>query len=161
MEVIHVHIEMNLNQKMSLSPKMMQSMEILQLGNQELLEYVMQLASENPVVEIEEPSRELGSDDLLKKKLDWLDSTNEEYRVYHNEITNEDSEKKDIARYAQMNEEYLYQHLQSQLNLIKVPEDIRKIVHYMIGCIDENGYLELNLEEISLSERLQTLSLTQ
>lgn len=160
-----MHIELNMNQKMSLSPKMLQSMEILQMGNQELLEYVIQLATENPVTEIEEPLQELGQYDLLKKKLEWLDATNEEYRVYYNEFETE--EKNDLIRNAPSAEEDLYQYLQSQLNSIKVPDDIRKTVHYMIGCVNENGYLELNIEEIAnninidLSTAKEALNLLQ
>lgn len=144
-----MHIELNFNQKMSLSPKMQQSMEILQMGNQELLEYIKQLATENPVIEIQEPPQELNRYDLLKKKLEWLDSSNEEYRVYYNDIESEDDKNNDVARYLPKYEyDNLYEYLQSQLNLIKVPYDIRKAVRYMIGCIDENGYLELNMDEI-------------
>ncbi len=149
MEAIQMHIELNMNQKMSLSPKMLQSVEILQMGNQELLEYVRQQATENPVVEIEEPPQELDKFDLLKKKIEWLDSANEKYRIYYNEIETEDERNRDIVNYTPSDEEDLYQYLQSQLNLIKVPDDIRKAVKYMIGCVNENGYLELDLEEIA------------
>lgn len=145
-----MHIELNLNQKMSLSPKMQQSMKILQMGNQELLEYMRQLSTENPVIEIEEPLHELSRYDMLKKKLEWLDSSTEDSRVYYNNIETKEEENKDISCFVQMDEDDLYQNLQSQLNFIKnVPDDIRRAVQYMIGCINENGYLELDLEEIS------------
>lgn len=50
-------LELNLTQKQvqTLSPQMMQSMEILQMGSQELLEYIEEAVQENPVLEPEEP----------------------------------------------------------------------------------------------------------
>ena len=49
-------MELNLTQKQvqTLSPQMMQSMEILQMGSQELLEYIEEAVQENPVLEPEE-----------------------------------------------------------------------------------------------------------
>ena len=49
-------MELNLSQKQTqtLSPQMMQSMEILQMGSQELLEYIEEAVQENPVLEPEE-----------------------------------------------------------------------------------------------------------
>ena len=49
-------LELNLTQKQvqTLSPQMMQSMEILQMGSQELLEYIEEAVQENPVLEPEE-----------------------------------------------------------------------------------------------------------
>ena len=45
---------MSQKQTQSLSPQMMQSMEVLQMGSQELLEYIEEAVQENPVLEPEE-----------------------------------------------------------------------------------------------------------
>ena len=49
-------MELSITQKQTqtLSPQMMQSMEVLQMGSQELLEYIEQAVQENPVLEREE-----------------------------------------------------------------------------------------------------------
>ncbi len=143
-----MHFELNLNQKMSLSPKMLQSVEILQLNSQELLKYVRQLADENPVVEIDEPTKESDSYEILKRKLEWLQSANEGNRVYNREF--EDSEEdSNIAQYVSVEDEDLYQNLKSQLNLMNIPDNIRTILNYMIKCINEKGYLEDDISEIA------------
>ena len=49
-----VELNMTLKQSQTLSPQMMQSMEILQMGSQELLEYIENLVQENPAVDMEE-----------------------------------------------------------------------------------------------------------
>jgi DNA-directed RNA polymerase specialized sigma54-like protein len=43
-----------LKQSHSLSPQMIQTMEILQMGTQELLEFVNEVAQENPVLEVDD-----------------------------------------------------------------------------------------------------------
>ena len=144
-----MNIETSLNQNISLSPKMQQSLAILQLNSHELLEYINRIADENPVIEIEEQSQEAERFDILKRKLEWLESANESSRIYNTSIEDTD-EDNDITKYlSDDNGEDLYENLKSQLKLMSVPEKIRKIVNYMIECINENGYFEESLNNIS------------
>ena len=46
-----MELSMTQKQTQTLSPQMMQSMEILQMGSQELLEYIEEAVQENPVLE--------------------------------------------------------------------------------------------------------------
>lgn len=140
-----MHIEISMNQKMSLSPKMQQSVEILQLNSQELLKYVNQLADENPVVEIDEPTKESDRYEILKRKLEWLESSNESNRVYNRES----EENNNIEKYVSVEEEDLYQSLKSQLNLMNISDNIRIVLNYMIKYINEKGYLEDDISEIA------------
>ncbi|EPR12855.1 RNA polymerase factor sigma-54 [Ruminiclostridium papyrosolvens] len=142
-----MNIEINLTQKMSLSPQMQQSMEVLQMSTQELMDYVKQLAVDNPVVELEDQPYENDRNEVLRKKLEWLDSVNQEYRVYNHDYE-DDEDNKDVAHYVAGDDEDLYQHLKSQLNLMKEPPEIYKAVQYMIGCIDQNGYLQEKIDDI-------------
>lgn len=143
-----MNIEINLNQKMSLSPQMQQSMEILHMSTQELMDYVKQLAVDNPVIELEDQPYENDRSEVLRKKLEWLDSLNQEYRVYNEGFEN-DEDNKDLDNYVPGDDEDLYQHLLSQLHFMKVPRDIYMSVQYMIGCIDQNGYLKEKIEDIA------------
>ncbi len=146
-----MNLEISLNQKMSFSPQMQQSMEVLQMGTQELLEYISQLTTENPVVEVEEPVNELDRYELFKRKLEWLDSKEEEHRVYYQESEDgfEEGMGRGIPGCGDAGEEDLYRYLQSQLNFLTVSKDVRKAARYMIGCIDENGYLDADLEKVA------------
>lgn len=144
-----MNIETSLTQNISLSPKMQQSLAILQLNSHELLEHINRIADENPVIEIEEQSQEAERFDILKRKLEWLESANESSRIYNTSAEDTD-EDNDITKYvADDNSEDLYENLKSQLKLMSVPEKIRKIVNYMIECINENGYIEESLDNIS------------
>ncbi len=149
-----MNFELTLNQKMSISPQMQQSMEILQMSTQELMDYVKQLAVDNPVVELEDQPYENDRYEVLRKKLEWLDSVNQEYRVYNHDLE-DDEDNKDVAHYVPGDDEDLYQNLQSQLNLIKISQGIYKAVHYMIGCIDQNGYLHEKVDDISKTLNLE------
>ena len=63
-------MELNLTQKQvqTLSPQMMQSMEILQMGSQELLEYIEEAVQENPVLEPEETYDKQDEFSVLRRK---------------------------------------------------------------------------------------------
>ncbi len=147
-------LNISLNQKMSLSTKMQQSVEILQLNSQELLTYVRQLADENPVVKIEESLNEADHFEVLKRKLEWLETANGDNRVYNSELEN--PEEKNISQYVAAEDENLYQYLKSQLNLMNVPENIRLILNYMIMCVNDNGYLEDAIGEIAQKLKVDT-----
>ena len=75
-------LELNLTQKQvqTLSPQMMQSMEILQMGSQELLEYIEEAVQENPVLEPEETYDKQDEFSVLRRKLEWLESTDPQNR---------------------------------------------------------------------------------
>ena len=67
-------MELNLTQKQvqTLSPQMMQSMEILQMGSQELLEYIEEAVQENPVLEPEETYDKQDEFSVLRRKLEAM-----------------------------------------------------------------------------------------
>ena len=56
-----MELSMSMKQTQTLSPQMMQSMEILQMGSQELLEYIQDQVQENPVLEMEEKYGKAGA----------------------------------------------------------------------------------------------------
>ena len=87
-------MELDITQKQtqSLSPQMMQSMEILQMGSQELLEYLEEAVQENPVLEVEEKYDRADEANLLQRKLEWLESTDAQNRYYHQQDTDEDTD---------------------------------------------------------------------
>ena len=63
-----------LRQELKLTPQLLQSMEILQMGSQELLDYINRTAEENPVLDCEETSSLRTDYEALCQKISWLDS---------------------------------------------------------------------------------------
>ena len=146
-----VELNMSMKQTQTLSPQMMQSMEILQMGSQELLEYIENQVQENPVLEMEE---KYGSQDeaaVLQRKLEWLESTDTQNRVYHQQDT-EDDGKDPISNYgnADETEENLYLYVLSQLQVMELPPEVLAAGRFLVESLNQNGWLDEPLEDLAV-----------
>ena len=146
-----VELNMSMKQTQTLSPQMMQSMEILQMGSQELLEYIENQVQENPVLEMEE---KYGSQDeaaVLQRKLEWLESTDAQNRVYHQQDT-EDDGKDPISNYgnADETEENLYLYVLSQLQVMELPPEVLAAGRFLVESLNQNGWLDEPLEDLAV-----------
>ena len=76
-------MNLELSQKQTISQKMIQSMNILQMSAVELEQHIENMALENPVLEIQEnpPASADDSDIYRQRKLEWLESTDSQNRV--------------------------------------------------------------------------------
>ena len=138
-------MELDITQKQtqSLSPQMMQSMEILQMGSQELLEYLEEAVQENPVLEVEEKYDRADEANLLQRKLEWLESTDAQNRYYHQQDTDEDTDVP-VSHYGTMDdrEENLYYYVSSQLQVLELPADVLKAASFLVESLNANGWLD-------------------
>ena len=131
------HLE--LAQKQILSQHLIQSMEILQMSTQELESYLENLSMENPVIEIESAAAEDAGarETMLARKLEWLESTDYQNKVYYREDnTDSDSYWQDIRDDGEELSEYLI----AQLPSVKLSETERQIMEFLIYSLDANGY---------------------
>lgn len=87
-----MELSMTQKQTQTLSPQMMQSMEILQMGSQELLEYIEEAVQENPVLEREEHYDRNDEFTDLRRKLEWLESTDPQNRYYHQQDSEDEND---------------------------------------------------------------------
>ncbi|MEA4816592.1 MAG: RNA polymerase factor sigma-54 [Lachnospiraceae bacterium] len=142
-----MNLTLNTIQKTVLSQKMMQSAKILQMSTAELLEYINVLSVENPVIEYEEGQESELKTEMAKKRLDWLDSTDEQNKTYYYSDV-EDKDANDSWKFIDegMN---LKDYLMFQANAIQMDELKRAVVHYIIEDMDENGYIDDPIEKIS------------
>lgn len=143
-----VELNMTLKQSQTLSPQMMQSMEILQMGSQELLEYIENLVQENPAVDMEESYSRQDEYSDLKRKLDWLESTDNQNRYYHQQ-DHEDDERDPLSNYGTIDseEENLYLYVSSQLPDLEEPD--ASAARLLIESLNGNGWLDESLETLS------------
>lgn len=139
----HMELSMKLKQNQALSPQMMQSMEILQMGSQELLEYIEETAQENPVLEVDERYDRQDEFDVMRRKLEWLESTDVQNRVYHQQDA-EDDGTGPISNYGTMEEqeENLYYYVLSQLNMLDLPAGVMAAAEYVVESLNGNGWLD-------------------
>ena len=144
-------MELNLTQKQiqTLSPQMMQSMEILQMGSQELLEYIEEAVQENPVLEPEERYDRADEGDQLRRKLEWLESTDPQNRYYHQQDTEEDDDR--LGNYGTMEdqEDNLYYYVLSQLKVLDLPPEVMEAGAFLVESLNANGWLDEPMEALA------------
>lgn len=173
-------MSLNLGQRqemqLRLAPKMIQSMEILQLPVMALSERIEQELEENPVLErledgvelveedqtlIEEPEynpdaaplvidekhEELDFKRLEELNKDWDNHFNEEHRPSRNLIDEESDRKHDAMQNMPSRPPSLQDHLTEQLSYLDIEPEQHELLRYVISHIDDNGYLVEHLKE--------------
>lgn len=126
-----------LEQRQLLSQKMIQSLEILQMNTQELEQFLKDKALENPMLDLEEVYKTKDENSKLLKKLEWLEKTDEQNRVYYGqdhtdyEPVNFQNQTEDFGSYllSQLIEEFKTQREQ-------------EIYEILVYSLDERGYLK-------------------
>lgn len=160
-------------QQLKLSPLQIQVMKLLTQSTLEFNERVEQEIEENPALEVDEgydydhdkksdkddfgddDNENIGGDD--DNGLDYDDGNNDDFTLgdyvssddipsyQYNDMT--EQERRPEMNY-QANETVL-EDLRAQINLLPhVPEDIKNIALYVIGCLSPKGYLERDTETI-------------
>ena len=182
-----------LEQRMKLTPRMIQSMEILQLPAQALEERIEQELATNPTLDLREPGgeeaaetedeatqsrrdahegeRELvvrdGSDDQSRRDdferlsnltdeyaEQWADNTFEAERTWTTSSqrlprdTGERDGKMDAMANAAARPQSLADQLMAQWHQEDVPDDIRRAGDFLIGFIDDDGYLRTDRQTL-------------
>ncbi|WP_185966896.1 RNA polymerase factor sigma-54 [Clostridium sp. HBUAS56017] len=137
-------------QKLALTQEMQLSIKILQMSANELREYINEEYEENPVLDIKDDfisSENKKSTDLdkydYKEMIKYLEFDNygaQSYGNYEEEVSpfNFISQKKSLKEY-----------LHEQVMEIEGNEFKKEIADYIIESLDNRGYLEIGINEIS------------
>ncbi|MEN6617810.1 MAG: RNA polymerase sigma-54 factor, partial [Syntrophorhabdus sp.] len=143
-------LELKQTQKLSpvLTQQLQQAIKLLQLSKLELVEAIDLEMKENPILEIsdEEPrSQEVEESQEDKKEIQEL---LERYSPSEDYIPREDKEAPDYENMVRKTYN-LRDHLRWQVGLSDFDPRERLIAEWIIGNIDDNGYLIYSLEEIA------------
>jgi RNA polymerase sigma-54 factor len=155
-------------QKMVLAPALQQAIKMLPLTNLEIIEVIDHELCENPMLEIkEETEKEEEKTQRDKKEKDSESSKDEEFfdseddkefeamyeQYFDNRFNSFSLEKKEAPDYENFVSKALslWERLDWQANMTFFDEKEKEIAHYIIGNIDEDGYLATSLEDISHS----------
>ncbi len=149
---------------MKLAPRMIQSMEILQLPILALQERIEQELNNNPVLEIEEPAQteqaaepatEQQSEVETADDFERINSLDDEYRNYMNESgyrrqrsSDEPDKKLEAIKNTAAGPVSLHEHLSGQWRLIEAKECVKKAGSAIIDYIDARGFLTVRLEQL-------------
>lgn len=151
--------QLQLKQQQKLSPLQMQVIKLTELPVIELEERIKQEIEDNPALEEGlEPLDDTSEYDDDYSPEDESNISQEDIALgdYMNEDEMPDYQYRDSRQSATKQEEIpfstassLHEYLLEQLNESELEEDDKKIAEYVIGNIDENGYLDRSLSAIS------------
>jgi len=179
---LEMTVQMRLEQRMTLAPRMIQSMEILQLPILALQERIEQELNSNPVLEIEEPSdtedtdsaeQQQAQDDINKRDLtaktdstrvadferfDSLDDGFEDYMdqagpFRRRSVSDEADKKLEAIKNTAAPPQSLHEHLIEQWRLVEAERSVKKAGSMIIDYIDDRGYLSVRLEQLHNKDR--------
>jgi len=167
-------------QRLILAPALQQAIKLLPLTNLELIEIIDEELSQNPMLEIEEETtekktegldEEAGEKEGAEKSKEIKGEVDEEvksdsqareedqeieayFQQYYDEgfrsLSYEKKESISLENFVSKSQS-LWDHLDWQANLTFFDEKDKEIAQYIIGNINEDGYLITSLEEISIA----------
>jgi len=165
-------------QSLVLAPQLRQSLKILQAPTLELRNAILEELQANPTLEelpmdgisIEEQTRtednsgEAATDRNSENKememsdddYSILNKMDEDFREYfaqensNQSHTSEDAEKRQHFFDSLVSETSLQEHLIGQADMVEMEEAERLAIHYLVGSLDDRGFLTSGLSELAL-----------
>ncbi len=154
--------QMRTDMRMRMAPRMIQSMEILQLPLMALQERIDQELIENPVLEElreaptadedDAPAPEAPAvDEEPTPEADYDDTDNwdsyADHRPSRAALSEEADRKHDAMQNMASRPPSLHDHLTDQVAFLDVGPTVRALAEYLIYNLDENGYLRVELSD--------------
>lgn len=136
-------LDLTIKQTATVTPQMITSMAVLQLGIQELADYIETLSNENPLVELDWPEQ-AASTAQFTEKLRWLRQNDWQNKSYYS--GEQDPHNAERSNYAG---ETLTEHLKEQLFTAKAEPHILRLTVYLTELLDERGFLDESPETLS------------
>ncbi len=128
-----VQLKTELRQELKLTPQLMQSMEVLQMTSQELLEYLSRQAEENPLLDQSDPPERAYEE--LRRQAGWIDGGVRDRATF----THEDAAPEAGAMDNRL--ESLAAFLRDQIHRLRLPKPLEALCGYLAELVDGDGYL--------------------
>lgn len=163
-------LQLKLSQHLTLTPQLQQSIRLLQLSTVELNQELERFLAENPLLEriepaaSDEPSPPTGppngsEHEAAATTASTASESREDQPTFADEASfgeehsstpgsrRDDDDREDFTQFAAA-EPTLQEHLSQQLALTSLTSRDRLIAEFVIGHLDEDGYLKQDLEEL-------------
>jgi RNA polymerase sigma-54 factor len=136
-------------QKLIMTPELRQAIKILQLSSIELTDYLNQMILDNPLIELKEEVPERDPVGEKKDEIDWGEYLRDLQEAREKVDRNNPREVKPEITYENLLTKgtSLEEHLISQLGVIPLSREEKKIARYLIGNVNSVGYLAVTLEQ--------------
>jgi len=150
-----MNMRVGLQQRLVMTPRLQQALKLLQMPTLELQQVLKQEILQNPLLEEEEEIREVDeNEDQNEEKegeeedVDWEDVFGTAFSMggADGEVQ---EERDDMLERVPVASQSFSENLLSQLRLATDDERTLEIGEYMIGCLDDSGYMTGSLEEIA------------
>ena len=130
-----ISLKTELRQELKLTPQLLQSMEVLQMNSQELLEYLGKLSEENPTLELSDAPDLRSSFAELRQKASWLDAG-----TFGSTFTHEEGSAMEPGA-LDRELDSLSSFLCDQLERKRLSKPLLALSKYLAEMVDEDGYL--------------------
>lgn len=144
-------LSIEIKQKQTLTPQMIEAMKILQMNVQDLSEYLETAALENPVFDMESSENTLpdSQEQEIQKKIEWLDRTSPIKNSYKEKSSWEPSNSFAEERKFQNSENDFREDLFFQLRLSDFSKPVARGIKEIVLNLAPNGYLDEPIEQIA------------
>lgn len=153
-------LKATLQQQLKLTPQLMQSMEVLQMNSQELVDYLGRITEENPLLEQDDSHALRTAYEELRQKASWLDGG-----VYGATFAHGGSELPERGT-TDKETDSLCAFLCDQLERKRLPKPQLALCRYIAELVDEDGRLSpedlegvaaLKIPQTMIAQAIETL----
>ncbi|HET9885903.1 MAG TPA: RNA polymerase factor sigma-54 [bacterium] len=164
------HLAQKQTLKLVMTPRLQQALKLLQMPALELSAHIKEELLTNPLLEVDEDSEEsqansdaqaqaletaqaestVSPDESLFKSEDninWGDYFRDGYE-YNDEPTWGEHEETEFVERTPVGRTTLTESLSNQLHLMELDEETLRVAEYLLGCLDDNGFVAVPFEEI-------------
>jgi len=138
---MNMEMNMEMNQKIIMTPQLEYSLKILKLSYEELVDFLQEEMLSNPILEYKEPKAVnliIKNEDNEGDRLSYSRDYKEEDEGHTNGIPDMNSYKTDLVS-----------HLRLQLHILNLPKRMTEIGEFLIESLDEKGYLKIDTKELA------------
>ncbi|ERI89896.1 RNA polymerase sigma-54 factor [Clostridiales bacterium oral taxon 876 str. F0540] len=145
---MNFNLNLTQEQKLIMTQQMQLSIKLLQMSSQELQEHIEKEVQENPVIEYSEPY--FDKEEEVKNRVDYKELVKyldfDKYGQHHYER----SEDEEVSPFNFVSEKMsLKKYLADQIIDLYVKDYLKFVCEYIIDNIDNKGYLDIRIEDIS------------
>lgn len=134
---------MSLEQHQQLSQAQIQGLEILAMDNVELNEFMQNEYLENPIMEHQSGGEMPGN---MEEFQAWYDKNRFSYKAEESDFHEEERTGREEAA---VTEESIHDFLNAQLSPWKYNADEKRVLDFLMDCLDDNGFFSMDIEEIA------------
>lgn len=162
---MNLGLELSLKLQQKLSFQMIQSLKLLQVNTLQLEQVLKTELEMNPVLETtedmdqiqEEPAKEDDNAEATQEEkelevgedsVDWEEYLEEGFDLGYSR-SEEFEPNQERYEPVPVHQASLEEHLNKQLDEKRLPKKRKLLVQFLIGCLEENGFLRIPLEQIS------------